>query len=544
MREGRLRIALSQINTTVGDIDANADKIIGFIDKARKSGVDIIVFPELALSGYPPEDLLLKRNFLKKNRIALNRIRAASRSIFAIVGFPDFGKEGVFNAAALIYDRKILDIYRKMILPNYGVFDERRYFYPGESIPIAPFGRGIKMGVSICEDIWHPMGPHRIAALSGGANLIINLSASPYHSGKIKERQKLLRERATKNKAFVCYCNSVGGQDELVFDGGSLIYGPKGSLIARARQFEEAFVIADLDFKSHKRSSGRVEKLADPSEEMYSALVLGLRDYVRKNGFGKVVLGLSGGIDSALTAAIARDALGRENVVAISMPSQFSSTATKRDVRILADNLKIRLITLPIEKIYKTYLRSLKKAFKGMRPNVAEENLQARVRGNLLMALSNKFGWLVVTTGNKSEISVGYCTLYGDMAGGFAVLKDVLKTSVYKLAGYINKREGSCVIPLSVIKRAPTAELRPGQKDRDALPPYPVLDKILDAYVEEDSSREDIIKKGFKRSLVNKIISMVDNNEYKRRQSPPGVKITPKAFGRDRRMPIVNRWRG
>ncbi|MEE8360085.1 MAG: NAD+ synthase [Candidatus Omnitrophota bacterium] len=544
MKKDRLRIALAQVNTTVGDIDRNTGKIIESIDRAKNRGADIVVFPELALSGYPPEDLLLKKNFLKKNRDSLNKIRNASRSIFVIVGFPDLAKGEVSNAAALIYDRKLLDIYRKMILPNYGVFDERRYFYPGESIPVAPFGKGIKMSVSICEDIWHPLGPHRIAVLCGGANLIINLSSSPYHAGKIKERQRILKDCAIKNKAFVCYCNSIGGQDELVFDGGSLIYGPKGHLIARARQFEEGLLIADLDFKSPRNIAGKIEKLLDPTEEIYSALVLGLKDYTHKNDFKKVVLGLSGGIDSALTAVIACDALGKKNVVAVSMPSRFSSFATKRDARILARNLEIELIDLPIDNIHKAHLSTLKRAFKGKRPGVAEENLQARIRGNILMALSNKFGWLVVTTGNKSEISVGYCTLYGDMAGGFAVLKDVPKTTVYTLARYISKKYSSNTIPLSIIKRAPTAELRARQKDQDTLPPYKTLDSILDAYIEGDSSREDIVRMGFNRALVNQVISMVDKNEYKRRQAPPGVKITPKAFGRDRRMPIVNRWQG
>jgi NAD+ synthase (glutamine-hydrolysing) len=544
MADGRLRVALAQINTTVGDIEKNSDKIIDYILKARDRRADVVVFPELALSGYPPEDLLLKEAFLKANRTCLKDIIRASESIFTIVGFSDYDKKGVYNAAALIYDKRLIGVYRKIILPNYGVFDERRYFWPGEKILIAPFGKAINIGTCICEDMWHPLGPHRAAALSGKANLIINISSSPYHTGKILERQRLLKDRAIKNKVFVCYCNSIGGQDELVFDGGSLIYSPGGRLLARAKQFEEDLVITDLNFKKAQKSFGRVEKLLDPIGEIYSALVLGLRDYVHKNGFTKVVLGLSGGIDSALTALISREALGRDNVIALSMPSKFSSSQTKRDTKRLAKNLGVKLITLPIGKVYRTYLSTLSRSLKGKKRDVTEENLQARIRGNMLMAFSNKFGWLVVTTGNKSEISVGYCTLYGDMAGGFAVLKDLPKTMVYKLAKYINKREGRGLIPRSIIKRAPTAELRFRQKDGDTLPPYPILDKILDAYIEKDKSRKDIIRIGFGKNLVNKVISMVDRNEYKRRQSPPGVKITPKAFGKDRRMPIVNRWRG
>lgn len=544
MAKTRLRIALAQVNTTVGDIERNSNKIVNQISRARKKGADIVVFPELALSGYPPEDLLLKRAFIKRNKDYLTRIVSASRSIMVIAGLPDIDKESIFNGAAIIYDKKLIDIYHKIILPNYGVFDERRYFSPGNEILIAPFGNKIRICASICEDIWHPSGPHSIAVSEKKANLIINISASPYHSGRIFERQKMLKTRAVKNKTFVAYCNAVGGQDELVFDGGSLVYGPNGKLIARAKQFEEDLLICDLDFKKAQESSGRIERPLSSLSEVYSALVIGLRDYVRKNGFKKVVLGLSGGIDSALTAAIACDALGRENVVALSMPSKFSSLGTKNDTKRVAKNLGIELVSLPINGIYSTYLSSLEKGFRDRETDTTEENLQARIRGNILMALSNKYGWLVVTTGNKSEISVGYCTLYGDMAGGFAVIKDVPKMMVYKLAGYVNKKARYNIIPQSVIKRYPSAELRPDQKDQDTLPPYSILDRVLDAYIEKDRSRDDLIKMGFSKKTVNKIISMVDKNEYKRRQSPPGVKITPKAFGRDRRMPIVNRWRG
>lgn len=536
-----MRIALAQINTTVGAVETNCDKIINYILKARDRKADIIAFPELALSGYPPEDLLLKSSFLKRNQANLKRIISASKSIVVVVGLPDSDRLGTFNGAAIIYDKKLIDIYHKIALPNYGVFDEKRYFCPGDTVPIIPYQRGVNIGVNICEDIWHPSGPHKIAAQSGKAKLIINISASPYHAGKILQRQKILRSAAAQNGLFVCYCNSVGGQDELVFDGGSLIFGPKGDLIARAKQFREDLLITDLDIKKPKESIGRIEKPLKPDEEIYSALVLGLRDYVRKNSFEKVVLGLSGGIDSALTASICCDALGSENVTALAMPSRFTSRETKEYTKRLAKNLGIRLTNVPIDKIYKTYLAILKRDFKGRKADIAEENLQARIRGNILMAFSNKFGWLVITTGNKSEISVGYCTLYGDTAGGFAVIKDVPKTMVYRLARYVNKRAKRDIIPKFIIRRAPTAELKFGQRDQDVLPPYPVLDKILDAYVQKDGAKEDIIRFGFNRRVVNKVISMVDKNEYKRRQSPPGVKITPKAFGKDRRMPIVNR---
>jgi NAD+ synthase (glutamine-hydrolysing) len=539
-----MRIGLAQINPTVGDIARNADKIIDLIERARARRVDVIVFPELALSGYPPEDLLLKKAFLKANRKHLARVVKAARSIFAVVGFPEYDKEGTYNAAALIYNGRLLDTYRKAALPNYGVFDEKRYFSPGKKIPIAPFGKGLKMGVCVCEDIWKPHGAHKIAVSSGGANLIINISSSPYHAGKILQRQKLLKQRAVENKAFIAYCNSVGGQDELVFDGGSLIYGPRGTLLARARQFEEDLLITDLDIKRPKNSVGRQEKLLPQLAEIERALITGLRDYIRKNGFEKAVLGLSGGIDSALTAYLLREALGGDSVVAVSMPSSYSSRATKKDAEKLAKNLGVRFMTLPINKVYKTHLAELKRVFGSGPGGIAEENLQARIRGNTLMALSNKFKWIVVTTGNKSETSVGYCTLYGDTAGGFAALKDVPKTLVYRLSEHINKKEGFDIIPRSIIKRAPTAELRHGQRDRDTLPPYHVLDRILDAYIEKDRPVGSIIRSGIRKNVTMKVISMVDSSEYKRRQSPPGVKITPRAFGRDRRMPIVNRWKG
>jgi len=536
-----IRVAIAQINTTVGAIEKNADKIINYILKARDQKADVVIFPELALCGYPPEDLLLKDGFLKESRRQLRRIAGAAKSILAVVGFPHYSGGGLYNAAALIYDKKLIDIYRKVILPNYGVFDEKRYFKAGDNISIVPFGDAA-FCVSICEDIWHPQGPHRRACKKGKAKLILNISASPYHAGRIFQRQRMLRERAVKNKAFICYCNMVGGQDELVFDGGSMAVGPKGNIIMRTEQFKEDLAVVDLDTKSPRESLGKVARPLAPLDEIYSALVLGVRDYVRKNGFRKAVLGLSGGIDSALTAKLCCDALGRENVIAVSMPSRFTSARTKKDTRSLIKALDIRLITIPINNIYNAYLSDLKRAFKKERPGITEENLQARIRGNILMALSNKFKWLVVSTGNKSEISVGYCTLYGDMVGGFAALKDVPKTMVYGLIEYINRKEKKGCIPESIIKRVPTAELKKRQRDQDILPPHPMLDRILDAYVEKGKAREEIIRAGFKKEIVNKVVSMVDKNEYKRRQSPPGVKITPKAFAKDRRMPIVNRF--
>ncbi len=537
-----MRIALAQINSTVGAVKENASKIIEYIGRARANGVDVVVFPELALSGYPPEDLLLKKGFLDENKRCLKEIVKASKSIFVVVGVPAYYGKETFNGAALIYNKKLLDIYQKINLPNYGVFDEKRYFQAGDDISLASLRGGARLSVSICEDIWHPEGPHRIAKLSGGANVLINISASPYHTGKISKRHQMLKKRAIRNKAFICYCNLTGGQDELVFDGGSSIYSPNGRLIARAGQFNEDMVIADLDIKSPNASIGRIERVMPVEEEIYSALTLGLRDYVQKNGFKKIVLGISGGIDSALTAAIACDALEKESVTALSMPSKYTSKATKAFTKSLTKNLGIKTINIPIQKICDAYSTAFKKDFKGTNAGITEENLQARIRGNTLMAFSNKFGWLVATTGNKSEISVGYCTLYGDTAGGFAVLKDVPKTLVYRLAHYLNKRRGYNIIPSTIIKRPPTAELRHKQKDQDTLPPYKILDRILDLYIEKDMSKEDILRRSFKRKMVERVISMVDKNEYKRRQSPPGVKIMPKAFGKDRRMPITNKF--
>ncbi|HOW35388.1 MAG TPA: NAD+ synthase [Candidatus Omnitrophota bacterium] len=560
-----LRVALAQINPTVGGLDGNRRKIAGTIQKARESRSDIVVFPELALTGYPPEDLLLRDQFVRDNLKALAQLAPQTKGITAVVGFVDRDKNRkLYNAAAVIADGKLKGIYRKEKLPNYGVFDEKRYFTPGENNPVFSFGK-IIFGVNICEDIWADDGPYHCQA-KAGAQILINLSSSPYHAGKIKQREELLKKRAKAMGVFVCYVNLIGGQDELVFDGGSLILSPKGKKIASAGQFQEGLVFADLKITPQRKSKSLKNKKvicvskANPAvkgkavelpairalgavEEIYEALVLGTRDYIKKNGFQKAVIGLSGGIDSALVTAIAVDAIGRENVVGVSMPSPYSSAETKADAKRMAHNLSIRFIEISIEHIFKSYLETLEKEFVGQTCDIAEENLQARIRGNLLMALSNKFGWLVLTTGNKSEIATGYCTLYGDMAGGFAVIKDVPKTTVYKLAEFYNARRKKEIIAHSIILRAPTAELKEGQKDQDTLPPYDILDKILKDYVELDKSPAQLNKKTGNPKLIKDVIRMVDRNEYKRRQSPPGVKITPRAFGKDRRLPITNCYR-
>jgi len=571
----QLRLAMAQINVVVGDVEGNARKIVEWIDRARHVDADIVTFPELALTGYPPEDLLLKPQFIDANLTALERVIAASRDIAVIVGFVD-RKDDIFNAAAIAQDGKLVTTYHKMYLPNHGVFDEFRYFQPGDRCPVLRMDPAT-IGVSICEDIWYPDGPVFQQALSGGAEVIINISSSPYHAGKRRWRETMLATRAGDNSVIVAYCNLVGGQDELLFDGDSLVFDENGELIARGKQFEEDLIVVDLDVESVFRKrlhdprrrqqklagneSSEVFPLTSPARkpkaldkparpeplgedaEIYTALVIGTRDYVLKNGFRKVVLGLSGGIDSALTACIAVDALGRENVVGVMMPSEFSSRGSVEDSERLGKNLGIELLTIPINGVLSSYIDALKAGFKGAKPDVAEENLQARIRGNYLMALSNKFGWLVLSTGNKSEISTGYCTLYGDMAGGFALLKDVMKTTVYRLSEYCNRTSGSDRIPREIIEKPPSAELRPNQLDTDSLPPYEVLDPILKAYVEEDRSFSEMIDMGFSEELVRRIVRMVDNNEYKRRQAAPGVKITPRAFGRDRRMPITNRFR-
>jgi len=573
-----LRIGLCQINTTVGDIEGNTRKILDSISRGKRMGVDLLAFPEMAVTGYPPEDLLLMTKFIEANLKAVKTIARATSSITAVVGFVNKDRD-IFNAAAILHHGKMIDVYAKSYLPNYGVFDENRYFQAGRQNLIFTV-KATPIGLSICEDLWYPGDPIRTQTLYGGAELIVNISASPYHAGKSALREKMISTRATDNVAIVAFCNLVGGQDELVFDGGSVIFDQRGELLVRGRQFEEDLVVADLDMEAvfrmrlhdprirrdresdegkglkrialptqnlSPRKKPRIPRRAvqpmDRLQEIYSALVIGTGDYVRKNGFKKVLIGLSGGIDSAMTAAIAVDALGKEGVAGVAMPSPYSSKASLEDARLLAKNLGIRFLTIPISEIFQAYLNTLSTPFKGLKANVAEENIQARIRGNILMALSNKFGWLVLTTGNKSEVSVGYCTLYGDMAGGFAVLRDVLKTRVYELAQFKNERAGRPVIPQNVLTKPPSAELRPNQKDEDSLPPYPVLDPILQAYVEEDKGVEEIAKMNFDRKLVRTVIQMVDQSEYKRRQGPPGVKITHRALGKDRRLPMTNKYR-
>lgn len=571
----RLRLGMAQINTTVGDFEGNAEKIFKFLDEARALSVDLLTFPELAICGYPPEDLLLKPQFVEENLKTLDQVVKASHGLTCIVGFVDADGD-IYNAAAVIHDGQLVGKYRKIYLPNYGVFDEHRYFRAGGECPVYTIG-GVGVGINICEDMWHEVGPATVQARTG-AEVIINISASPYHCGKGNHRKKMFSAHARDNLAVVAYNNLVGGQDELVFDGDSFILDEKGEIIARGKQFEEDLVVADLDIEAVARARlgnprwhedagetpawrittttvseapAMVQKpLLPPREvaaydlpaEVYQALVLGTGDYLRKNGFSRVLIGLSGGIDSSLVATVAVDALGANNVVGVAMPSRYSSASSVADVRQLAKNLGIELLSIPIEPVFQAYLRVLKPVFGQRESDVAEENLQARVRGNLLMAMSNKFGWLVLTTGNKSEMATGYSTLYGDMAGGFAVIKDVPKTMVYQLSRYRNQRAGYDLVPSGVIEKEPSAELRPGQKDRDSLPPYDQLDPVLTAYVEDDRSVEQIMAMGYDEAVVKKTARLVDTSEYKRRQSPPGIKITPRAFGRDRRLPITNRF--
>lgn len=555
-----LRIALAQINTTVGDLEGNSRKILSFSSRAVRAGAHMVVFPELTLTGYPPEDLLLKKHFIDDNMRALKKIIPSIKNITAVVGFVDRDQKGrIYNAAAVVANGKLKGVYHKNNLPNYGVFDEKRYFLKGDGIKLFDYN-GAAFAVSICEDVWTEDGPCGMAA-KAGAKILLNLSASPYHAGKTQEREKILARRAKENKAYVLYCNLVGGQDELVFDGASLVLSPNGKVIARAQSFDEDIIVVNIEIlrtkKISKAISAGAKPLIDgtinvpcamarqlsPEEEIYRALVLGTRDYIFKNGFDKAVLGLSGGIDSALVATIAKDAIGKENILAVSMPSSYTSSATRADAKKCAKNLDIALEEVSIKKVFSAYLQTLKASFLGLKTNITEENIQARIRGNILMAFSNKFGHLVLTTGNKSEIAVGYCTLYGDMAGGFAVIKDVPKTTVYRLAHFVNKKAGWAVIPRTIIQRAPTAELRKNQKDQDTLPPYPVLDKILKAYVEEDKGLGRLAQTRHQAPLAKKIISLIDRMEYKRRQAPLGVKITPKAFGKDRRLPITNQYR-
>lgn len=573
------RIGLAQLNTTVGDIAENLKRIRGQIDRARDEGCAIVAFPELAVTGYPPEDLLLRRAFCAESRQAVASLCDATRGIIAIVGFVDWHDGDPYNAAAVFADGHWVDTYHKRRLPNYGVFDEERYFAAGRRVPIYRAG-GLVFGVSICEDIWYPGRPLDAIALAG-AELCVNINASPYYRGRAADRARMLATRAVDNRIALAYVNQVGGQDELVFDGCSMIFDADGTLVARGKQFHDDIVVADIDLDQvaqrrlhdprhrvelRERKDGLgVEEVALPfqpplqpagrprgplapllteEEEVWEALVLGTRDYLAKTGFREALIGLSGGVDSSLVAAIAVDAIGAANVIGVSMPSRFSSEHSQTDARRLAENLGIRFLSISIEPAHAAMLDMLADAFEGTRPNVAEENLQARQRGNVLMSLANKFGWIVLTTGNKSEMATGYATLYGDMAGGFAVIKDVPKTLVYRLARWRNAREGRELIPESVITKPPSAELAPGQLDQDTLPPYDVLDPILEAYVEGDRTEDEIVAAGYDAATVRRVIEMVDRNEYKRRQAAPGIKITPRAFGRDRRLPLANRYRG
>ena len=571
----RFRVGLGQINPTVGDFEGNVQKIVEAIDRARALGCQLVAFPELAVPGYPPEDLLFKPAFIEANRKALDVVTRASRGLTVVVGLVD-KRDDIFNAAAILHDGACAGVYHKQYLPNYGVFDENRYFQAGTEAPVFAVGETV-FAVNVCEDIWYPAGPTTAQALAG-AELVVNVNGSPYHAGKARFREQMVATRAADDLVCVAYVNMVGGQDELVFDGASLIVNEHGQCVARGRQFEEDFVVPDLDLEAvfHARlhdprrrkeklrageaaprivlpalpAAAQVPPVEPPTvaplervEEVFRALVLGTRDYVRKNGFARVVIGLSGGIDSSLVAAIAVEALGRENVAGVGMTSPYSSAGTRRDAQRVAKNLGIEYLSIPITPILRAYKRALARAFKGLKEDVTEENLQARIRGNLLMALSNKFGWLVLTTGNKSEYSVGYTTLYGDMAGGFAVIKDVPKMLVYEVARHVNASAGRALIPATVFERAPSAELRPSQTDQDTLPPYAELDAILEGYVEEDRGVNDLVARGFAPETVRRVVAMVDRNEYKRRQAPIGVKITPRAFGRDWRLPIVNRFR-
>jgi len=562
----RLRIALAQVNTTVGDIEGNAALVAEWIARAREAGAHLVVFPEQTLPGYPAEDLWLKRHFIDAGREALEALAREATDIVALVGFAELGESAVHNSAAILAEGEIQGVYRKALLPNYGVFDERRYFEAGASPALIELN-GVRVGLTICEDIWFP-GPPASEEARAGARLIVNPSASPYQRGKGALREAMLVERAAETGAAFALCNLVGGQDELVFDGHSLVVSASGELLARGPQFDQALVVCDLELAAAEPAEGaRVRTLArlDPSPtpfgsadepaptlgdeaEVYAALVTGVRDYVFKNGFGRALVAVSGGIDSALVALVAADALGPDRLTCVVMPSPHSSPETQGDARTIAANLGAELIEIPIKDAMDAYGELLAGAEgaggDAATAGLAAENVQARIRGNLIMALSNRSGWLVLTTGNKSELSVGYATLYGDMAGGFAVLKDVPKTLVYRLVRHRNDVAGRELVPASVIDRAPSAELRPDQRDDDSLPPYEVLDRILEAYVEEDRGREQMIADGLPADIVDEVIAMVDRAEYKRRQAPPGIKITPRAFGRDRRMPITNRYRG
>jgi NAD+ synthase (glutamine-hydrolysing) len=571
-----VRLALAQINTTVGDLDGNRERILQAIAEARGAEADLVLLPELAVTSYPPEDLLLRPGFIRAAEESLQEIARETRGVVALVGFPHFDRD-LYNACAVCADGEVKAVYRKRFLPNYGVFDEDRYFAPARECLLLELG-GTLVGPTICEDMWQPGPPATELALAG-AQLLTNISASPFHVCRDREREEMFATRARDNACFVAFCNAVGGQDELIFDGHSLVLDEEGHVLARAPGFEEALLVVDIDpadavgrrLRDVRRRALARERGAVPDvpvvqlgesrshddriepflaerlgelEQMRLALELGLHDYVGKNGFSEVVVGVSGGIDSALTAALAVEALGADRVHCVSMPSRYSSETTRSDARRLAENLGTDFRELPINGAVDALESILAESFAEREPDLTEENLQARIRGVLLMALSNKFGWLVVATGNKSELSVGYATLYGDMAGGFALLKDVFKTDVFRLAGHVNDHAGRELIPATIIERAPSAELRDDQLDEDSLPPYPALDRVLEAYVEQDRSREELSQDGFDPDVVERALALIDRAEYKRRQAPPGVRLTPKAFGRDRRTPITNRWRG
>jgi len=568
----RVRVAAAQLNLVVGDLDGNAARMIDAYERAVAMGCDVVAFPELAVTGYPPEDLLLRPAFVAHAMETLDTIATRTGDAAAIVGFPESRRDRLFNAAAVCAHGRVLGVYRKRLLPNYAVFDEQRYFTPAsEDGPLFVVG-GVRVALSVCEDAWSPTGPIATQA-AAGAELVINLNASPYFAARQHERETMVSARARDAGVPIVYVNLVGGQDELVFDGASVVVDEHGELVARAKQFDEDLLVVDLDVRTDFRrrqleprepatlatleevvvgetsvgtaaAPRRIEPLLGADAEVYAALVLGTRDYVRKTGFHDVLIGLSGGVDSSLVAAIAVDALGAEHVTGVLMPSRFSSEGSITDSDVLATNLGIRTLTIPIEPAHAAFLDMLAETFTGLESGLAEENLQARIRGTILMTISNKFGWLVLTTGNKSEMATGYSTLYGDMAGGFAVIKDVPKTLVYRLCDDLNARAGREVIPRTVIDKAPSAELRPDQKDQDSLPPYAVLDAVLEGYVEGDQSVGELIAAGFDAEVVRRIAMLVDRNEYKRRQAPPGVRVSSKAFGKDRRLPITNRWPG
>jgi NAD+ synthase (glutamine-hydrolysing) len=533
------RVALGQLNLTVGDLDGNVERIAEATAQAARAGADLACFPELAITGYPPEDLVLRPEFVRDNLAALDDLAARTAGDCpSIVGFVDPSDRGLHNASAYLAAGAVRVRYRKIVLPNYGVFDEQRYFLPGDRTEQVSVG-GISVGLSVCEDAWQPGGPF---AEYRGVPLVANINGSPYHRGKLPQRLGVLRDRAREFGGWIAYVNAVGGQDELVFDGGSLVMAPDGEVACRAAMFEEDLLVVDVADDAARVVGEPSSPWPEEPEDVYRALVLGLRDYVRKNGFRDVVLGLSGGIDSAFVAVIAADAVGPEAVRALAMPSPYSSPESEEDARELASRVGIRLDTVGIAEPFEAYRSALRQVFEGRPEDVTEENLQARIRGNLLMALSNKFGSLVLATGNKSEYAVGYATLYGDMAGGFAPIKDVPKTLVYELCRWRNEAGPGEPIPERVLTKAPSAELRPGQKDSDSLPTYDILDPIMEAYVEDDRGVDEIVARGHDRATVDRVIRLIDRAEYKRRQAAPGIKITPKAFGRDRRMPITNRY--